>query len=239
MDHTDTRSDENNRSPKVLMIDDDPELTEIVTSSLEFSGYRVTSAPTGTDAFKALAEPFDVVILDVMLPGIDGFEVVQLIRSRDEHTPVLFLTARSAVEDRVRGLRLGGDDYLTKPFSMAELLARIDALIRRSGAGASSSDHLQVADLRMDRSARRLTRGDIPISLSPTEFRLLEYLMSNAGHVMSKSQIMNQVWGYDFGGDGNVVERFISSVRRKVDRNDRPRLLHTVRGFGYTIDPSR
>ena len=221
------------------MIDDDPELTEIVTSSLEFSGYRVTSAPTGADAFKALAEPFDVVILDVMLPGLDGFEVVQLIRSRDVHTPVLFLTARSAVEDRVRGLRLGGDDYLTKPFSMAELLARIDALIRRSGAGTSSSDHLQVADLRMDRSARRLTRGDIPISLSPTEFRLLEYLMSNAGHVMSKSQIMNQVWGYDFGGDGNVVERFISSVRRKVDRNDRPRLLHTVRGFGYTIDPSR
>ena len=239
MVHTDTTNDDRKPSPRVLMIDDDPELTEIVTASLEFSGYQVTSAPTGTDAMKVLAESFDAVILDVMLPGLDGFEVVQLIRSRDEHTPVLFLTARNAVEDRVRGLRLGGDDYLTKPFSMAELLARIDALIRRAGSGGLPQDVVQVGDLRLDRSARRLTRGEDPISLSPTEFRLVEYLMVNAGHVMSKSQIMDQVWGYDFGGDGNVVERFVSSIRRKVDTTGQPRLLHTVRGFGYTMDASR
>lgn len=239
MGRSDKTGDDQDPAPRVLMIDDDPELTEIVTSSLEFSGYEVVSAPTGTAAMKALAEPFDVVILDVMLPGLDGFEVVQLIRRRDEHTPVLFLTARSAIEDRVRGLRLGGDDYLTKPFSMAELLARIDALIRRAGSGGPSQDVLQVGDLRMDRGARRLTRSDAPISLSATEFRLVEYLMVNAGHVMSKSQIMDQVWGYDFGRDGNVVERFVSNIRRKIDDPDHPRLLHTVRGFGYTIDASR
>jgi two-component system, OmpR family, response regulator len=239
MVHTGETGDDHKPAPRVLMIDDDPELTEIVSTSLEFSGYLVTSASNGTDAMRALSEPFDAVILDVMLPGLDGFEVVQLIRGRYEHIPVLFLTARNAVEDRVRGLRLGGDDYLTKPFSMAELLARMDALIRRAGSGGPPQDVLQVGDLRMDRSARRLTRGAEPISLSPTEFRLTEYLMVNAGHVMSKSQIMEEVWGYDFGGDGNVVERFVSSIRRKVDGGHRRRLLHTVRGFGYTLDASR
>ena len=187
------------------------------------------------DALDAVIESRpDVVVLDVMLPDLDGFEVCRRLRSDGNRTPVLFLTARDAVDDRVRGLTLGGDDYLVKPFSLEELVARTHALLRRSGLTALDGSHLRCADLEMDDEAHRVWRGGDDIALSPTEYNLLHYMLINKGRVLSKGQILDRVWQYDFGGDGGVVETYIGYLRRKIDTRE-PKLLHTIRGIGYTL----
>lgn len=224
-------------SARILVVDDDDEIRAMLDSTLRFSGFEVIQASTGADAIAALATtPPDVVVLDVMMPGVDGFEVVQLIRRRDAALPVLFLSARDAVEDRVRGLRLGGDDYVTKPFSAVEVIARIETLLRRTALTEPNPEDaaIRVADLVLDEQRHLVERGGTRIDLSPTEFRLLQMLMANPDQVLSKSQILREVWLYDFGGEANVVERFISSLRRKLDAHGDP-LIETVRGFGYVL----
>lgn len=224
-------------SARILVVDDDDEIRAMLDSTLRFSGFEVTQASTGADAIAALASsPPDVVVLDVMMPGVDGFEVVQLIRRRDATLPVLFLSARDAVEDRVRGLRLGGDDYVTKPFSAVEVIARIETLLRRTALTEHDPEDaaIRVGDLVLDEQRHLVERGGTRIDLSPTEFRLLQMLMANPDQVLSKSQILREVWLYDFGGEANVVERFISSLRRKLDAHGDP-LIETVRGFGYVL----
>jgi two-component system OmpR family response regulator len=227
----------------VLVVDDDDGIREMLQSSLTFAGFRVTTAP---DAQTALAvfgvDDPDAIVLDVMMPGIDGYDFLQLLRHRGETLPVLFLSARDTVEDRVRGLRLGADDYLTKPFSVVEVTVRLEGLLRRSRRQTDRGPLeipgwggvLRCGDLEVDEDRHLTRRGGRSIELSPTEFRLLVYLLLHQGRVLSKAQILDQLWQYDFGGDGNVVERFVSNLRRKIDA-DGPALIHTVRGFGYTI----
>jgi len=225
----------------VLVVDDDDGIREMLQSSLTFAGFRVTTAPDAQTALGVFGvDDPDAVVLDVMMPGIDGFDFLQLLRHRGETLPVLFLSARDTVEDRVRGLRLGADDYLTKPFSVVEVTVRLEGLLRRTRrqTDQDSESHgggvLRCGDLEVDESRHLTRRGDRGIDLSPTEFRLLVYLLLHQGRVLSKAQILDQLWQYDFGGDGNVVERFVSNLRRKIDVEDPP-LIHTVRGFGYTI----
>lgn len=225
----------------VLVVDDDDGIREMLDSALTFAGFLVLGAPNGASALDLLAtRDVDAVVLDVLMPGVDGFDVLQLLRHRGHSVPVLFLSARDAVEDRVRGLRLGGDDYLTKPFSLVEVVARLDSLLRRSRGTAGPGPEedrpgpLRCGDLELDEERHRVSRAGIDIELSPTEFRLLACLLRHQGRVLSKSQLLEQVWQYDFGGEANVVERFVSRVRRKVDALGPP-LLRTVRGFGYMI----
>ncbi|MEN1974324.1 MULTISPECIES: response regulator transcription factor [unclassified Cellulomonas] len=226
-------------APRVLVVDDDPEIREMLASTLDFAGFVVDVAAGATEALAALrAQRPDVLVLDVSMPGTDGFELVQLVRRRDAGLPVLFLSARDTVDDRVRGLRLGADDYVTKPFSAVEVVARLDALLRRGSVVQPDDDVLRCADLELDRAHHLVRRAGETVDLSPTEFRLLELLLEQRGRVLSKGQIMAAVWQYDFGGDGNVVERFVSNLRRKVDDGHAP-LIRTVRGFGYAVrDPS-
>jgi two-component system OmpR family response regulator len=224
----------------VLLVDDDAGIRELLVSALGFAGFDVATAEDATSMFRAFEEHDpEVVVLDVQLPGEDGFGLVQLLRSRGVRVPVLFLTARDAVEDRVRGLQLGGDDYVTKPFSVVEVNARLQALLRRTGAtGDPLADGvMRCADLELDPQRHEVRRGGEPIDLSPTEFRLLTYLLTNQGHVLSRSQILEEVWQYDFGGNANVVERFISNLRAKLD-HERPPLIQTVRGVGYSLRPA-
>jgi two-component system, OmpR family, response regulator len=226
---------------RVLVVDDDPGIRGLLTSALGFAGFAVDVAADVPAALDLLTRrPPDVIVLDVMLPGSDGFDLLQLMRSRSVTTPVLFLTAREAVEDRVRGLQLGGDDYVTKPFSVVEVGARLQALLRRSrGGSAPGADGvLRCADLELD-DARHLVRRDgAEVELSPTEFRLLHHLLRHQGQVLSRSQILEAVWQYDFGGDSVVVERFVSNLRRKIDDGHQP-LIHTVRGIGYSLRVAR
>jgi len=219
---------------RLLLVDDEENLRSMLEAALRHSGFEVASAATGREAIDAVpaARP-DLIVLDVMLPDLDGFEVCRRLRSDGSRTPVLFLTARDGTDDKVRGLTLGGDDYLVKPFSLEELVARIHAVLRR--AGATRDDVvLSCADLALDDDAHRVTRGGVDVSLSPTEYNLLRFLLVNQGRVMSKAQILDHVWQYDFGGDGGVVETYIGYLRRKLDTNG-PRLIHTIRGFGYTL----
>ncbi|SOC88702.1 DNA-binding response regulator, OmpR family, contains REC and winged-helix (wHTH) domain [Curtobacterium sp. 314Chir4.1] len=223
---------------RVLVVDDDPDIREMLSSTLEFAGFAVTTVPGVREALSELTrEPPEVLVLDVMMPGTDGFELVQLLRGRGDRLPVLFLTARDAIEDRVRGLRIGGDDYVTKPFSVVEIAARVEALVRRSRAVAEppkGNTILRCADLSVDLSRHVVARGAATVELSPTEYRLLTYLLENVDGVVSKAQILDRVWNYDFGGDGNVVERFVANLRRKLDALGDP-LIHTIRGFGYSL----
>jgi two-component system OmpR family response regulator len=222
-------------SVNVLVVDDDTAVREVLVSTLRFSGYDVDEASDGVTALDLLGRAqYDAVVLDVMMPGMDGFELVQLLRRRNPHVPVLFLSGRDAVEDRVRGLRLGADDYVVKPFSAVEISARIDALVRRAAGTAEPTNVLRCADLSMDLDRFEVKRDGAGVSLSPTEFRMLRVLLEHQGRVLSKDQLLEHVWGYDFGGDTNVVERFVSNLRRKLD-DDRPALIRTVRGFGYTL----
>ena len=230
---------------RVLVVDDDAAIRELLRSVLGFAGFTVQTAEDIADAErKFAAERPDVVVLDVMLPGGDGFSFLRSLRAGDVHTPVLFLTARDAIEDRVQGLAAGGDDYVTKPFSMVEVEARLRALLRRSrlptraGEGETVPTVLQCADLEVNEDRHTVVRGGRAIELSPTEFRLLSYLLTNQDRVVSKAQILDRVWQYDFGGDARVVERFVSNVRHKLDEHGAP-LIHTVRGFGYTIRAPR
>jgi two-component system OmpR family response regulator len=221
----------------ILVVDDDPRICELLRSTLQFAGFTVTTVTSGRECLDAVAErATDLLVLDVMLPDIGGFELVRLLRSRRHQVPVVFVTARDAVDDRITGLGIGGDDYVTKPFDVGEVAARVHAVLRRT-RGGDEDDVLRVADLEFDAAAHRVVRAGRELDLSPTEYRLLHYLVLNAGRVVSKAQILDQVWHYDFGGDASVVEKFISTLRRKVDAHP-PTLIRTVRGFGYTLRPT-
>jgi two-component system, OmpR family, response regulator len=223
--------------PRLLLVDDEDNLRSMLEAALRHNGFDVASVASGREALAAVgaAEP-DLVVLDVMLPDLDGFEVCRRLRADGHHTPVLFLTARDGTEDKVRGLTLGGDDYLVKPFSLEELVARAHTVLRRAGVDQGEATVLRCADLEMDDDAHRVTRAGVDVSLSPTEYSLLRYLLLNQGRVVSKAQILDRVWNYDFGGEGGVVETYIGYVRRKVDTVE-PRLIQTIRGVGYTLRP--
>jgi two-component system OmpR family response regulator len=225
---------------RALVVDDEPSLTDLVSTVLKYEGFEVRTARAGGEAVRVCRDfQPDVVVLDVMLPDLDGFAVLEKLRAEGTDAPVIFLTARDGTEDRVRGLTLGGDDYLTKPFSLEELVARVRALLRRAGITRERRGSiLQVADLMLDEDTREVRRGDTDISLTPTEFELLRYLMRNSPAVLSKAQILDRVWHYDFGGQGNVVELYVGYLRKKIDRGREP-LLHTVRGVGYTLRQQR
>jgi two-component system OmpR family response regulator len=223
---------------RLLVVDDEPNILELLSVSLRFAGFEVATASNGVDALN-LARTFapDLLVLDVMLPGLDGFEVAKVLRGNGNRTPVLFLTAKDATEDRVQGLTIGGDDYVTKPFSLEEVVARIRAVLRRTGPAASvepGGSRLSYGDIVLDDDTHEVWKGDREVDLSPTEFNLLRYLLQNPHRVLSKRQILEHVWSYDFGGDGGVVESYVSYLRRKVDTSE-PRLLHTVRGVGYVL----
>lgn len=224
------------RPARVLVVDDEPNIRALLSQTLRLVSFEVRTAATGTEAVRAATEfAPDIVVLDVMLDDFDGFEVA---RRLGERVPVLFLTARDAVEDRVRGLTLGADDYVAKPFSLEEVVLRIRAILRRSRGDARPAEVLRYADLEMDVAAHRVSRAGEPVELSPTEFNLLEYLLTNAGRVVSKAQILDSVWRYDFDGDSSIVESYIYYLRKKIDRWE-PQLIHTVRGFGYTLRTHR
>jgi two-component system OmpR family response regulator len=224
----------------LLLVDDEENLRSMLEAALRHHGFAVTSAANGRAALRQAAEVRpDLIVLDVMLPDLDGFEVCRRLRTGGDHTPVLFLTAKDSTEDKVRGLTLGGDDYLVKPFSLDELVARARALLRRSGLAKDESAVLRCADLELDDDAHRVLRSGEEVALSPTEYKLLRYLLINKDRVLSKGQILDHVWQYDFDGDGGVVETYIGYLRRKVD-TVAPKLIHTIRGVGYTVrEPSR
>lgn len=232
-----TRSD---GSPlRVLVVDDEVNIAELVSMALRYEGWQVAAAHTGTKAVAAAREfrP-DAVVLDMMLPDFDGLEVLRRMRTISPDVPVVFLTARDAVEDRVAGLTAGGDDYVTKPFSLEELVARLRALMRRSGALTEPTRSvLVVGDLELDEDSHEVFRAGEPIALTATEFELLRYLMRNPRRVLSKAQILDRVWNYDFGGQANVVELYISYLRKKVDAGREP-MIHTMRGAGYVLKPA-
>lgn len=218
----------------LLIVDDEANLRSMLSAALRHHGFEVTEADNGRSALEAVArERPDLIVLDVMMPDIDGFEVCRRLRAESNHTPVLFLTARDETGDKVRGLTLGGDDYLQKPFSLDELVARIEAILRRTGQTPASTV-LELADLTMDDDAHRVTRAGIEVALSPTEYNLLRYLLINQDRVLSKAQILDHVWHYDFDGDSGVVETYIGYLRKKLDSTE-PRLIHTIRGVGYTL----
>jgi two-component system, OmpR family, response regulator len=222
---------------RVLVVDDEPNISALLSATLRLVNFSVRVAESGHAAIAAVAEfDPDLVVLDVMLPDLDGFEVARRLRAAGHDVPVLFLTARDAVEDRVSGLTAGADDYVTKPFSLEEVVLRIRAILRRSRpeTGAEDAGLLRYADLEMDEDAHEVRRAGRPIDLSPTEFNLLRYLLINAGRVVSKAQILDRVWKYDFGGDGRIVESYVYYLRRKIDRTGPP-LIHTVRGVGYAL----
>jgi two-component system OmpR family response regulator len=226
-------------SSRVLVVDDEPNILELLSAALRLSGFEVHGVANGADALRA-AVTFrpHIVVLDVMLPDQDGFSVARRLRAEDNDVPVLFLTARDAVEDRIAGLTAGGDDYVTKPFSLEEVVARLRGLIRRSGAADRRSDSvLVVGDLTLDEDSHEVSRGGESIHLTATEFELLRFLMRNPRRVLSKAQILDRVWSYDFGGQANVVELYISYLRRKIDAGREP-MIHTRRGAGYLIKPA-
>ena len=221
---------------RVLVVDDEPNLAEVLSSVLRHEGWDVRSAGTGVSAVRAGKEfrP-DAIVLDMMLPDFDGLEVMRRLREDNPRVAVLFLTARDSVEDRVAGLTAGGDDYVTKPFSLEEVLARLRGMLRRAGLSHNSADtQLAVADLTMDEDAREVRRAGELVELTATEFELLRYLMRNPRRVLSKAQILDRVWNYDFGGQAHVVELYISYLRKKIDAGHEP-LIHTVRGVGYVL----
>ena len=220
---------------QILVVDDEDNIPYLLGTALRHFGFGVLTAGSGREglALATDARP-DLMLLDVMLPDHDGFEVVRRLRDAGLQVPILFLTARDATEDKVRGLTLGGDDYVTKPFSLEEVVARVRAILRRSGRVVEGEPSLTYADLVMDDDAHQVWRGGEIIELSPTEYKLLRYLLANAGKVLSKAQILDHVWEYDFGGEATVVETYISYLRKKVDRHGVP-LIQTVRGIGYAL----
>jgi len=225
--------------PRVLVVDDEPNITELVSMALRYEGFNVKTAATGRGALTAVTQFSPaLVILDVMLPDIDGIEVLRRLNSAGTKVPIIFLTAKDATDDKVHGLTIGGDDYVTKPFSIEELVARVRVVLRRHGASGPDSGRLHLADLELDDEAHEVRRSGQVIALTTTEYRLLRYLLINAGRVLTRSQILDHVWHYDFGGDASVLETYISYLRRKVDRFDPP-LVQTVRGVGYVLRAPR
>lgn len=218
----------------ILVVDDEDSIRDLVAMTLRYEGFEVATAANGIEALEAAEESRpDVILLDIMLPDIDGHEVLRRLSASGNRAPILFLTAKDAPEDRVRGLTLGADDYISKPFSVAELIARVHVALRRTSR-ARRPERLQFADLQLDEETFEVSRAGIPISLTATEYKLLRYLMLNPRRVLSKQQILDYVWDYDFEGDANVVETYISYLRKKIDRFAPP-LIQTVRGFGYCL----
>jgi two-component system OmpR family response regulator len=228
---------ESKTSHRVLVVDDEKSFSDLIATSLRFVGFDVRTAATGSEAL-TVAEEFkpQAVVLDVMLPDLDGFEVCRQLRSEGLNIGVLFLTAKDGMEDKVAGLTIGGDDYMTKPFSLEELVARLRALLRRIGVVEIDTDDekIRFADLELNEATHEVHRGGQLLEMSPTEFQLLRYLLINADRVVSKSQILDHVWQYDFRGDAGIVETYISYLRKKIDAFDPP-LIHTVRGVGYRL----
>jgi two-component system OmpR family response regulator len=224
----------------VLVVDDEPNIAELLSMALRYEGWQTSMAHTGSKAVAAAKEVRpDAVVLDMMLPDFDGMEVLRRVRASLPDVPVLFLTARDSVEDRVAGLTAGGDDYVTKPFSLEEVVARLRALMRRAGAQVwAERSVLTVGDLTMDEDSREVARGGEQVTLTATEFELLRYLMRNPRRVLSKAQILDRVWNYDFGGQANVVELYISYLRKKIDSGRAP-MIHTMRGAGYVLKPAQ
>jgi two-component system OmpR family response regulator len=224
---------------RVLVVDDEPNITELVAMALRYEGFDVKTAATGRGALSAVTQFSPaLVILDVMLPDIDGMEVLKRLNSAGNKVPIIFLTAKDATEDKVHGLTIGGDDYVTKPFSVEELIARVRVVLRRHGNADAENGQLSLADLELDDEAHEVRRHGHAIDLTNTEYRLLRYLLINAGRVLTRSQILDHVWHYDFGGDASVLETYISYLRRKVDRQE-PALIQTVRGVGYVLRTPR
>ncbi len=223
---------------RVLVVDDEPTLSELLSLALGCEGWEVRSAGNGATAM-ALADEFrpDLAVLDVTLPDMDGLEALRRLRSHTERLPVLFLAARDGVENRIAGLTAGGDDYVTKPFSVEELVLRLHALLRRSHAGDTTDSIITVGDLRLDEDTHEVRRSQDQVHLTATEFELLRFLMRNPRRVLSKAQILDRVWNYDFGGQANIVELYISYLRKKIDAGRTP-MIHTVRGFGYVLKPA-
>jgi two-component system, OmpR family, response regulator len=224
----------------VLVVDDEAVLAEMVAMALRYEGWNIATAGDGTSAMAAArAQRPDVVVLDVMLPDTSGLDVLRKLREENPQLPVLLLTAKDAVEDRIAGLTAGGDDYVTKPFSIEEVVLRLRALLRRTGVTTlNSGAQLVVGDLVLDEDSHEVTRAGEPISLTSTEFELLRFMMRNARRVLSKAQILDRVWSYDFGGRSNIVELYISYLRKKID-NGREPMIHTLRGAGYVLKPAR
>ena len=224
---------------RVLTVDDETSLTELLSMALRYEGWEVSTAASGLAAVKTAREVRpDAIVLDMMLPDFDGLEVMRRVRTEQPDVPVIFLTARDALDDRIGGLTAGGDDYVAKPFSLEELVARLRALLRRSGATTLRNEsQLVVGDLTLDEDSHEVARGGEIIALTATEFELLRYLMRNPRRVLSKAQILDRVWNYDFGGQANVVELYISYLRKKIEAG-RPPMIHTMRGAGYVLKPA-
>lgn len=230
----------------IVVVDDEPAIRELLVASLHFAGFEVHPAASGSQAIEVImSEKPDLIVLDVMLPDIDGFTVTKRIREQGITSPVLFLTARDDIQDKIMGLTVGGDDYVTKPFSLEEVVARIRAILRRTQEAPHDDTVLRVADLEINTDSHDVTRGGVPIELSSTEYKLLHYLMDNEGRVLSKNQILNHVWEYDWGGDSAIVQSYISYIRKKIDGIEIPNadgslrkvvpLIETKRGIGYMI----
>ena len=222
-------------SYRVLVVDDESSINELLATALRYEGFAVSVADSGSSALAAVGEVRPhLLVLDVMLPDFDGFEVARRLRRDGHEVPVLFLTARDTTEDKVRGLTIGGDDYVTKPFSLAELVARINVILRRTYGDGASSARITYADLTMDDETREVWRAGTPIDLTATEYRLLHYLLINARKVLTRGQLLDHVWDYSFGGDARVLETYISYLRKKIDTGG-PQLIQTARGVGYSL----
>jgi two-component system, OmpR family, response regulator len=226
-------------SHRVLVVDDEPNIVDVISMALRFQGFDVASAATGAAAISAVAAFMpDLIVLDVMLPDMEGFDVAERLGAQRTRVPILFLTARDATDDKIRGLSIGGDDYVTKPFSLEELVARIRTILRRSGLAEPESSRLVFEDVELDEDAHEVMRGGQLIDLTQTEYRLLRYLMLNPRRVLTRAQLLEHVWDYDFGGDARILETYVSYLRRKLDAHGPP-LLHTVRGVGYALRTPR
>jgi two-component system, OmpR family, response regulator len=229
-----------NGSPRVLVVEDEENVRFVIVAALRQGDFEVQEAAAGRDALRIVADPVappDLVVLDVMLPDLDGFEVCRRMRADGIDIPVVFLTARDATADRLRGLTIGGDDYLTKPFSIEELVARVQVILRRVGKGRRTRV-LTAGDVELDDDAHVVRKAGVEVALSPTEYKLLRFLLRNTGRALSRAQILDHVWNYDFNGESTVVETFVSSLRRKIDRGspNGTKLIHTVRGVGYRLE---
>jgi two-component system OmpR family response regulator len=224
---------------RVLVVDDEPNIVDVVTMALRFQGFDVESAGTGAEAIAAVSSfrP-DLIVLDVMLPDMEGFDIAQRLGAQNSRVPIIYLTARDATEDKIRGLTLGGDDYMTKPFSLEELVARIRSILRRAGLAAPESSRLTFEDVELDEETHEVTRAGSPVDLTATEYRLLRYLLLNPRRVLTRAQLLEHVWDYDFGGDARVLETYVSYLRKKLDIHG-PSLIQTVRGVGYALRAPR
>ena len=221
---------------RLLVVEDEPNIRELLATSLRFAGFEVATAGDGRSAIAAAAQHDpDLLVLDVMLPDMDGFEVTRKLREAGRRAPIVFVTARGSVDDKIKGLTVGGDDYVTKPFSLEEVIARIRAVLRRTKGEVDDSAVLRFEDLELDEDSHEVRRAGRVVETSPTEFKLLRYLMLNPNRVLSKSQILDHVWDYDFRGESGIVESYISYLRRKIDTAGQPALIHTKRGVGYVL----